>query len=359
MKKLIVTLLMLFSFTTNAAFDSKESVYADLLNSNNLQNVKLGAKALHHDLPDNVELWDLAAFTIWSMNNNGDKSNPEFDDTISWLAKAIGESKRGRYQTLLNEQLKLAQSNKIKRYFKGAIKALNNTEDLQFDAAYYTVQAVLSDPKHIRATAENFQRVKVGDTLEVVLSLLGQPDGVGQYIRSYRRPFIGRQTFQNLRLSYINFGSMELRYEETHWLVDLKSKQTDADISAVSADVRDLLSRLVSNDVTQIRSAAREAIKLPLTDQAALDHIAQYIWDNQDTQNDQFADSLAWLCKVLSNSENGRYKEILATIAQKPIHKKITRYAAKSAKKLPISAEHFTPAINTKTAEGSKDKTSL
>ena len=29
MKKLIVTLLMLFSFTTNAAFDSKESVYAD------------------------------------------------------------------------------------------------------------------------------------------------------------------------------------------------------------------------------------------------------------------------------------------------------------------------------------------
>ena len=49
-----------------------------LLNSNNLQNVKLGAKALHHDLPDNVELWDLAAFTIWSMNNNGDKSNPEF-----------------------------------------------------------------------------------------------------------------------------------------------------------------------------------------------------------------------------------------------------------------------------------------
>ena len=285
------------------------------------------------------------------MNDSGDKNNAEFDDTISWLAKAIGESKRGRYQKLLNEQLKLAQSNKVKRYFKGAIKELNNAEDLQFDAANYTVQAAVSNPKHIRATAKNFQRVKVGDTLEVVLSLLGQPDGVGQYIRSYRRPFIGRQTFQNLRLSYINFGSMELRYEQTHWLVDLKSEQTDADISAVSADYRDLLSRLVSNDVTQIRSAAREAIKLPLTDQAALDHVAQYIWDNQSTQNGQFADSLAWLCKVLSNSNNGRYKEVLNTLAQKPIHKKITRYAANSAKRLPSSTSHFTPAINTQTAE--------
>ncbi|PKG56499.1 hypothetical protein [Shewanella sp. GutDb-MelDb] len=355
MKKLLFIFLTLCSFVAHAGFDSKESIYANLLTSQNLQNVKLGAKALHHDLPDNVQLWDLAAFTIWSMNHNGDKEDKEFDDTISWLAKAIGESKNGRYQQLLNQQLKLAQSNKIKRYFKSAIKALNNTEVPQFIAAEYTAQIAPSNPKHIRATADNFERIRTGDTLEVVLSLLGNPDGVGQYIRSYSRPFIGRQTFQNLRLSYINFGSMELRYEDTHWIVDLKSKQTNADISAVTAEYRDLLSRLVSNDVTQIRAAAREAIKLPLTDQASLDHIAQYIWDNQGTQDGHFADSLAWLCKVLSNSKNGRYKEVLDTLAQKPIHKKITRYAAKTAKQLSSSTPVFTPAIKTQTANTAQD----
>jgi len=355
MKKLLATFLTLCAFMTHADFDSKASVYADLLTSQNLQNVKLGAKSLHHDLPANVQLWDLAAFTIWSMNHNGNREDDEFDDTISWLAKAIGESKNGRYRQLLNSQLKLAQSNKIKRYFKAAIKDLENTDVPQFDAAKYTAQAASVNPKHIRTTAENFKRIKVGDTLEVVLSMLGKPDGVGQYIRSYSRPFIGRQTFQNLRLSYINFGSMELRYEETHWIVDLKSKQTDADISTVAAEHRDLLSRLVSNDVTQIRSAAREAIKLPLTDQASLDHIAQYILDNQDTQDGHFADSLAWLCKVLSNSKNGRYKEVLATLAQKPIHKKITRYAANSAKGLTSEKPFFTPAIKTQTADTAQD----
>jgi len=98
-----------------------------------------------------------------------------------------------------------------------------------------------------------------------------------------------------------------------------------------------------------------EAIKLPLTDQASLDHIAQYIWDNQGTQDGHFADSLAWLCKVLRNSKHGRYKAVLDPLAQKPIHKKITRYAAKTAKQLSSSTPVFTPAIKTQTANTAQD----
>lgn len=358
MKKLLCSVLLLLSSAVQADLSDKEVIYAKLLSSSNLQNIKLGAKGLHHDLPANTQLWDFAAYTLWSMNKNGNKSHDEFDDTIAWLAKAIGESKQARYQTLLKEQLQFAQSNKVRKYFKGALKDLNKNEVAQFNAELYVPQELPLDTVNI-ATGEKFATINSGDTLQSVLSLLGQPDGVGQYIRSYRRPFIGRQTFQNLRLSYINLGSMEFRYDETQWVVDLKSEQTNADISGVKTEYRDLVSRLVSNDVTQIRAAAREAIKLPLTDPESLDHIAQYIWDNQNTDDKQFADSLAWLCKVLSNSKNGRYKEMLSTLAQKPIHKKIVRYSANAAKNLPSSTTHFTPAIKAQTAVNVTAETAL
>lgn len=354
MKKLILTLFSLCSFIAHAELDGTENIYAKLLASDNLSEVKLGAKSLHHDLPVNIELWDIAGYTLWLMDKAGDKTDKEYEDTFSWLAKAIGESNNSRYRQLLSEQLDTAQSKKIKRYLKGAINSLESKEVPQFQAANYTLDPNATQTHSSKAMASTFEQIKTGDNLKVVLSMLGQPDGVGQYVRSYSRPFIGRQTFQNLRLSYINVGSMELRYEKTHWVVKLKSVQTDADIANVHAEYRDLLSRLVSNDVTQIRAAAREAIQLPLTDPATLDHIAQYIWDNQNTQDGHLADSLAWLCKVLSKSQDGRFKEMLQTLAQKPLHKKITRYAASSAKNLTSNLPYFTPKILASSDEVSK-----
>ncbi|WP_220752294.1 MULTISPECIES: hypothetical protein [Shewanella] len=354
MKKLLTLLLVLLPFATQADFDTKDTIYVDLLTSKNLQEVKLGAKALHHSLPENIQLWDLAAFTLWSMNQNGDKEHDEFDDTISWLAKAIGESQNARYRTLLTEQNSNEASRKVKKYFKSAIKALNKDDVPQFQPQEFELASIKVLPNTVTPTLANFEMIAQGATLDTVITTLGKPDGVGQYLRSYRRPFIGRQTFHNLRLSYINLGSMELKYEKTEWVVDLISIQTSLDISGVADQYRDLLSRLVSNDVTQIRAAAREAIKLPLQDEQSLDHIAQYIWNAQNTQDKQFADSLAWLCKVLSNSGNGRYKEMLQTLSQKPLHSKITRYAAKSAKSLTSTEPFFTPAIQVKGADSSK-----
>lgn len=353
MKKLLTLLLVLLPFATQADFDTKDTIYVDLLTSKNLQEVKLGAKALHHSLPENVQLWDLAAFTLWSMNQNGDKEDDEFDDTISWLAKAIGESQNPRYRTLLTEQNSNEASRKVKKYFKSAIRNLTKEDRPQFRAQEFNLEAINVINATTTPTLKKFDQIAQGDSLDSVIEKLGKPDGVGQYIRSYRRPFIGRQTFQNLRLSYINLGSMELKYEKTHWIVDLKSKQTSVDISDIAPEYRDLLSRLVSNDVTQIRTAAREAIKLPLTDTATLDHVAQYIWDNQQTEDSDFADSLAWLCKVLSKSQNGRYKEMLSTLAQKPLHSKITRYAANTAKALNGTQPFFTPKVTIKASKNS------
>ena len=351
MKKIIFLLLSVFSSLTYANLAPKENVYAMLLNSQNLQEVKLGAKALHHDLPTSGPLWDLAAYKIWSMNETGDKTDAEFEDTLSWLVKAIGESKQARYQQLLTQEMQRSTSKKVSRYFSDALKNIEGTTATPFNLTEFSLAETLTPPKTVPATQAQFDQIKQGDTLEVVLALLGNPDGVGQYIRSFRRPFIGRQTFQNLRLSYINLGSMELRYDETHWYVDIKSEQTDADISQVAPEYRDLLSRLVSNDATQIRSAAKEAMKIPLTDSASLDHIAQYIWDNQTTQDDQLADALAWLCKVLNTSQDGRYKEMLITLSQKPINKKITRYAANAANGLTSETPFFTPATTVSTAD--------
>jgi hypothetical protein len=56
------------------------------------------------------------------------------------------------------------------------------------------------------------------------------------------------------------------------------------------------------------------------------------------------ADALAWLCKVISASNNGRYKHYLDTLLATGGNKKIMKYAAYASGLLTRQAPDFTPA---------------
>ncbi|WP_298772639.1 hypothetical protein [uncultured Shewanella sp.] len=336
-------LLTLLSFNSYATFKNEQLIYARLLQSPNLAEVKLGAKAMHHELPDNPELWDFMAYTLWTINANADRKHDEFDDTNAWLIKAFTEYNHSEYRHFLVQLLNQKQPKKIKRYLKKALRNIDKNTGSSFKADEYKVQTLTFVPNKL-ANLEKFEQINLGSTLEHVVDILGQPDGVGQYLHYKRRIFIGTQTFQNLRIMYTDLGSMELRYDENKWVLDKKSFQSTQNIANVDPQFQDLLSRLISNDAPQIKAAAREAIQLPLTQSHVLDHVAQYIWDNKNTDDRYLADSLAWLCKVLGRSQNGRYKVFMETLANSDAHKKIIKYARGPAKNLPLVDNKFTPS---------------
>lgn len=344
MKWCFVLFLLLMSFSGVAELQGKEKVYARLLLSENVLEIKLGAKALYNDLLADPLLWDLAAHKLWSLTNSNDA---ETIDTAAWLAKAIGRSQQARYRTLLEKLNADTQGKKLTKYLTESLNKLGDPTQPQFDPTDYTLAevqaAVNAEVDKITPTQQAFDRIVPGAPLDGVLKMLGQPDGVGQYIRRINRPFIGGQVFQNLRLSYLNLGSMELHYENNIWLVRTKSVQADTDLTELDSQYQDLASRLLSKDRVQVIAAAREAIAIKLSDIETLDHIAKHIWDERSTEDRHLADSLAWLCKVLAASNNGRYKQMLATLEDHGATKKIVKYARSAANELPASTESFNP----------------
>lgn len=347
MKNIILLLLGLLIFSQFAqALTKKEQVYMRLLNSDKLQEVKLGAKALNNDLPTEPLLWNFAAFKLWQLANSEQKTHKEYEDTSSWLTKALGNSKQRAYYSVLTDFGKKEQSKKIKRYVKKALKKLKKLpKTAQFDVQSYQPQLsnlIKETPQKI-ATNEMFSQIGRGSTLTHALKELGSPDFVGQYIRYVRRPFIGRQVFQNLRIAYSDIGSMEFKYADSQWILAEKHAQGKVVLAGVDSGSQGLLAKLVSNDPVQIRSASKEAIAMQLSDQKALDVVAQYIWNNKKTTDNQLIDGLAWLCKVLGASENGRYREFLLGLTPEVTNRKIAKYAQGAADKLVESSTPFKP----------------
>lgn len=348
MKKYLALFILLVSFGSTATMQGKEKIYARLLLSENTDEIKLGAKALHNDLLANTMLWDLAAYQLSVIANKA--GNAETEDTAAWLIKAIGQSQQAQYRIILEQLNNAEQNRKLTRYLTQAINKLEKTTQPSFDVTTFDINAVqaalLADADKAEATQTGFDSIQPGTELTAVLDVLGQPDGVGQYIRQFNRPFVGRQTFQNLRLSYLNLGSMEFNYEHDSWRLRTKAVQAATDISVVDQQYQDLLSRLLSNDRVQVVTAAKEAISLRLSDTEALDQIGQHIWNERATKDRHQADALAWLSKVLAASGNGRYKLLLATLGEHGANAKIVKYALNGAEKLPADNNPFQPVTH-------------
>jgi hypothetical protein len=110
---------------------------------------------------------------------------------------------------------------------------------------------------------------------------------------------------------------------------------------------------LTTGDVADLRELA---VYLHGQDQVArdtLDRIADRIYASRLETTGQMADTLAWLCKVLAKSGDGRYKPFLLDISNSAAHSTLKRYAAKTASNLPESpgGNYVPPAPGPRTAE--------
>lgn len=330
----LFALLSLLSINSHATFKDEQLIYAQLLQSQNLSAVKLGAKALHHQLPYKDEaLWDLTAYTLWRVNTLSDRDDNQFGDTNAWLIRALTEYNNPKYRSMLVKLLKAKQPGKIRRYLKKALKKLAKGSKNPFIPNTYQVDNIKAIEKNNLVTEKEFEQITMGTSLSSVRAQLGQPEGAGQYRNKM------------LRITYFNIGSMAFKYNRNEWILVKTYPQAMQDISNADRQNQDILSQLISDDARQIRIAAKDAILIPLADPQALDHVAQFIWDNRYTEDKYMIDSLAWLCKVLWHSNNGRYKTFLATLASSDIDKKIAHYAEGSAEKLPFSASSYTPLV--------------
>jgi hypothetical protein len=88
--------------------------------------------------------------------------------------------------------------------------------------------------------------------------------------------------------------------------------------------------QLATEDGLSLRKTIRNYYDRDLTNQAALDLLAQKLWQQRGATERNMVDAIAWICRVINKSKNGRYHELLTTLALNPQSSKLRKWARKS-----------------------------
>ncbi len=127
MKKLALFLvLFLFSVAAHAELNRHEAHVVDLMTDGELRSLKIAARKIHDTKMSNPEVLDMAAEILLKNYPNVYKAQL---DTFSWLVRAIGTSKNGRYHSAIQEVVDTTHLKKLRRHAKKALKVLGPAGD--------------------------------------------------------------------------------------------------------------------------------------------------------------------------------------------------------------------------------------
>lgn len=340
MKRLWILCLLCHPCLVFAAYPGKLDVYALLLVSQKPADVKVGAQSLMDDHVKDAGLMDLAAerFCIY-VNRDANMDAEDNVDTVSWLAGALGVSGDGKYRALLEQALQKTQDSKNKKYINKALVALGSAATSDYAPACTGLDELRSRVVQGRVAAkvshDQLSAVKEHTPLDAVYQALGIPTAAAQYSYESFRPFIGRITLDNLELFYGESGSLRFDYSTDHWEVyKVVASVTVEGVDANSPNL-DLIHRVLSGDPEVYRQTADDMIDQKRFPTDVLDAAARRAWLERGSTDDDAVDALSWLCKLLGESGNARYRSVLSALVDQAAGKELRKYAKKSLDMLP------------------------
>lgn len=109
-----------------------------------------------------------------------------------------------------------------------------------------------------------------------------------------------------------------------------------ATVQAGDIDVVDkrYIDQLTRGGNISIKQAAQSIYNTGEADTEVLDVAAEVLLQRYPTASNNDIDTLAWVCRALGNSRNGRYTSTLQEVADSNAHKKLRKYASKALKEL-------------------------
>lgn len=129
MKKLLLSLFLVCFASSAFALNAGEKRVVAMLKSGDLHELKAAAKQIHGRNMRNPEVLDVAAEVLLTVYPNAWDGQI---DTLSWLSRAIGQSKNGRYYSVLQEVKSGAPHKKLAKHAKKALKELGGEEGKQY-----------------------------------------------------------------------------------------------------------------------------------------------------------------------------------------------------------------------------------
>jgi len=359
---LLILLSCLFMAAPSTAlpqeFTGREHAHATLLLSQSDKDIKLAAWSLYHLGSNRQDILDLLAELTWTACSGNRTMDP---DTLSWFGKALGNTKQPRYAGLLDFCLSKAKDEKTKKYLKQARDSLRGTTsdffeggkiDLREARARLTKQASLTSRHQI---SKSFDDLRQGQALEEVYSIPGTPNEVSATVVPGRKVgipgvpgsfWIGSN---RLVIGYSELGTIQFSYQEgqTDWKVADAKSAKGLFWSAIDGRFATVNDQIASGDGLHLREIAGYLVEQDKLEKEILDRAAERVYGSRQEKDDQLVDGLAWLCRVVAKSGDGRYRQLLLEVSNSAATSKLRSYASKTAGGLKETpGDSFIPASN-------------
>lgn len=135
MKKISAILTgLLITFGAHAELTPDEQKVADMLLSEDLNQLKVAAQTVSRQEMSNIELIDIMAEVLLRKYEG---AYPNEIDTLAWMARAIGTTENGRYHAALSEVVNNSDNRKLRRHADSALDDLDDPEGVQYVSGMY------------------------------------------------------------------------------------------------------------------------------------------------------------------------------------------------------------------------------
>jgi hypothetical protein len=116
-----------------------------------------------------------------------------------------------------------------------------------------------------------------------------------------------------------------------------------ASATALDASGKRYVTMLASGGPGTMRSAAEDIFNTGMKDQEVLDVAAEVLTQNFNTnpKSETYSDAMAWICKALGNSNNGRYKALLEQVAKTSENRRQHKHCDRAAGDLPAVSNTY------------------
>lgn len=336
-----VCLFFLFLPTSYAETDRLNLLVQSMALSDEASINKLAAKIAYSEKMESVAVLDLLAYLLATEHRN--------IDLLSWYAKAIGESKNGRYFSFLENIEKTSKDEKVKNYAKKALNKLRDKsssdifklEDVDIDSIRTSLNSEYA--KNIEGE-RSFDGIDASKNIHYVLEKIGLPDRVEQELVTFRRPIVGSIVTQRMILKYDGLGSVRIGSGDGQMLVERVHKAIEISPSVENSPHAALIKGILTDTPLRYREKAKVAYQANITSIELLDAAAQRVWTDKESKDKFAIDGMAWLLKCIMQSKNTRYKNFLTSLDAKGVHSKIRKYAKMANKSLlDAEVEQFIP----------------
>ena len=330
-----------------AGFEGEEHTYASLLLSDSDADIKVAAKALARNQSKPTGITDLAAEALWQSCQGKRVLDP---DTQAWLAIALGASKKARYRSILKQCLDAQPDPKVVKHAEQALQDLPDDKSPQMRGGAWDLGPVAA--QLAEAVKRDAARRKPGQlaavpekiSMTAAYALMGLPDLVMAGSVQTASAQIGAR-----RKNYVTSGIIAgypdgvLVFtldtgEGGEWKLHARhtAGRIDDSVPVRVAMMRHLLS---TEDWAELTATAKGLLSPPEKDRAVLDEVARRIAAGQAIDDSWMADALSWLCSVLAESGDGRYRAFLMDVSQSAVRHRLRTHAEDAAEKLPEGIE--------------------